>query len=87
MSQYVIQIQVVANGVSLGWLAKSFKVTAEHPIQTEIPADRVQVEMTNLTSFQEIEAVYKQHNTAAIFSQNGSNIDVTGAVTDSWPID
>jgi len=83
MLEYVIQIQT-----SDGWLAKSFKVTPEFPIPTNIPIGRVQVVMTNTISFKEIEAVYNEHTTAAIFSQNGSNIDVTfGAVTKSWPID
>jgi len=87
MTQYVIQIQVAENGKNIGWLAKSFKVTAEAPIPTNVPTGRIQVIMTNTNSFNGIAAVYDQYTTTAIFVKNGTNIDVSGPVTDSWPID
>ena len=87
MSQYVIQIQTTANGVNVGWLAKAFKVTPEEPIPGTVPAGRIQVVMTNTDSFNGIVSVYQQYSTQAIFSKNGTNIDVSGPVTDSWPID
>jgi len=89
MTQYVIQIQTIENGLGIGWLAKSFEVTPEYPIPTNVPSNRVQVILTNTTSFNEIVAVYDQYTTAAIFSydQPAGTINCTGAVTDSWPID
>ncbi len=82
MSQYVIQIRD-----SDGWLAKSFPVSAESPIPTTIPTGRTQVVMTNTTSYNGIVLVYNQYTTQAVFVKNGTNINVSGPVTDSWPID
>ena len=82
MSQYVIQIRI-----SDGWLAKYFKVTDEYPIPTEIPSGRIQVIMTNTTSYNDIVTTYNQYTTSLIFVENIPNIDCSGAVTDSWPID
>lgn len=88
MTQYVIQIQTETNGLGVGWLAKSFKVTEKCPIPSNVPANRVQVILTNAASFGGIIAAYAEHTTAAIFSYDepGAKIDCSGAVTDSWPI-
>ena len=83
----LIQIQTLPNGVNVGWLAKAFEITPEYPIPSVIPPLRIQVVMTNMDSFNSIVAVYKEYTTDAIFSKNGTDIDVTGAVTDSWSID
>ncbi len=82
MTQYVIQIRT-----SDGWLAKSFEVTPEYPIPTQVPAGRVQVLMTNTDSYNGIVSVYDEYTTSAVFADNPPNIDVSGPVTDSWPID
>ena len=82
MAQYVIQIRDLD-----GWLAKSFEVSAEYPIPGNVPTGRTQVVMTNTISFNGIVAVYAQYTIAAIYVDNPPNIDVSGAVTDSWPID
>ena len=91
MTQYVVQIQTEANGEGVGWLAKSFEVTAENPIPppADVPANREQVILTNTDSYNGIVAAYSEYGTEAIFSYDepGGMIDVTGAVTDSWPID
>ena len=89
MTQYVIQIQTAPNGLGVGWLAKSFEVTGEIPIPTDVPSNRVQVILTNTTSFDGIVEVYDEYTTAAIFSyDDGAEIiNCTGAVTDSWPKD
>ena len=89
MSQYVIQIQTAENGVGIGWLAKTFEVTPEFPIPENVPANRVQVILTNTDSYNGIVTVYDEYTSAAIFSYDdpGAKIDCTGAVTDSWPID
>lgn len=86
--QYVIQIQNASNGVSVGWLAKSFEVTSETPIPTIVPSNREQVILTNTDSFNGIIAVYREYTNAAIFSYDepGGKIDCTGAVTDSWSV-
>ena len=82
MAQYVIQIETES-----GWLAKSFQVTEEYPIPTNIPEGRVQVILTNTDSFNGIVEAYNQYAKAAIFADNPPNIDVSGAVVNSWPID
>jgi len=88
MTQYVIQILDVATpDFPVGWLAKSFEVTAEYPIPTEIPANRTQVVMTNTSSFNSIVSAYNIYTTTAVFALNSPNIDVSGPITDSWPID
>lgn len=89
MEQYVIQIQTEPNGEGVGWLAKSFEVSAECPVPSKVPSNRVQVILTNTTSFNGIVSVYRTHTTAAIFSYDESEekIDCSGAVTNSWPID
>ena len=87
MAQYVIQIQIEPNGEGVGWLAKSFEVSESKPIPAIVPSNRIQIVMTNTTSYNAIVEVYKEHTIKAIFSQNGTDIDCTGAVTNSWPID
>lgn len=82
MTQYVIQIQT-----SDGWLAKCFEVTEKHPIPTNIPFGRVQIMMTNAASFEGITDTYNQYTHSLSFTKNGTNIECTGAVEDSWPID
>ena len=86
--QYVIQIQVEANGVKVGWLAKSFQVTHDDPVPTYVPPKRIQVVMTNGDSFNSIVAVYNQYETDAIFSYDDTEktVNCAGAFTGSWPI-
>ncbi len=87
-SEYVIQIQTAKNGLGVGWLAKSFEVTEQTPIPEHVASNRVQVIMTNGTSYNEIVAVYAEYKTAALFSYDepGEKIDCAGAYTGSWPI-
>ncbi len=85
--QYVLQIQVSENAVSIGWLALCFEVSESAPIPTIVPPSYIQVVMTNTVSFNAIVEVYKEHTNKAVFSRNGDNIECSGAVTNSWPID
>ncbi len=85
--EYVIWIQTVANGLGVGWLAKNFEVSVEDPVPATVPANREQVVLTNTASYNSIVAVYEEYTTAALFVKNGTNIDVSGAVTASYAID
>ena len=89
MAQYVIQIQTAPNGVGVGWLVRSFIVSEESPIPTDIPSNIVQVILTNTTSYNGIVAGYGEYTKDAIFSYDdvAEIINCTGAVTDSWPKD
>jgi len=85
---YLIQYLNTARGsYNIGWLVTAFIVTTEHPIPTDIPSDCTQVELTNATSYNAIVANYEQYTTSSAFVKNGTDIDVSGPVTDSWPID
>ncbi len=88
MAQYVLQIQTEGNGVNIGWLTKSFEVTEKYPIPAIVPDKRQQVILTNSTSFNAIVGVYSQYRNTAIFSYDapGAEINCTGPVTDTWPI-
>jgi hypothetical protein len=90
MSQYVIQIQVEENGAGVGWLAKSFEVTEEDPIPSYVAPNRIQIILTNTTSFNEITATYDQYSYPGVkFSYNEptGEISCTGDYVHTWPID
>jgi hypothetical protein len=88
MPQYVIQIQTEDNGVGIGWLAKCFEVTQEYPIPSEVPANRVQVIMTNTSNFNEIVEAYNEYTTQLTFSYDSEQetISCAGAYTHTWNI-
>lgn len=90
MTQYVIQIQDEENGIGVGWLAKSFEVTEEHPIPGTVPDHRVQVILTNTTSFNEIVETYRAYGYPAVtFSYNdvAETISSAGAYVHTWDKD
>jgi len=88
MNQYVIQIQISANGKGVGWLSKSFKVSTSCPIPENVPDNRVQVVMTNTVNFNEIVAAYNQYTTQLFFSYDevAATISCTGPVVETWSI-
>jgi hypothetical protein len=89
MAQYVIQIQTEENGLGIGWLAKSFEVSVESPIPEHVPANRIQIIMTNTESYSEIVATYEQYKWPDVkFSadEEAETISCTGEKTKTWPI-
>jgi hypothetical protein len=89
MTQYVIQIQFEANGIGVGWLAKSFKVTEEYPVPEVVPPHRVQAILTNTESFDEIVAAYAQYGWPGVqfsYDEGEGTISCTGEYEHTWDI-
>ena len=91
MPQYVLQIcDDETKCEKVGWLVKNFEVTPEQPIPSEVPAGRIQVVMTNTTSYNEISAVYDQYDGEAVFvyDEQAATIECTypPEAAKTWPI-
>lgn len=92
MAQYYIQIQTQesSTGVGIGWLAKSFEVTAECPIPGSVPAERTPVILTNEASFNGIVDTYNTHGYPAVtfsYDDVAETISSAGAYVHTWDKD
>lgn len=65
MSEYVLWI--LNNAEYTGYLAKSFEVSAEHPVPVIIDPDCEQIVFTNTTQFNEIIAVFNEYQSDVVY--------------------
>lgn len=69
MTQYVIQIKDDTQQ-----LIKSYEVTPECPIRTQVPEGRIQAVITNTEQYEGAVAAYQEYGTTALFSWDKGNI-------------
>ena len=90
MNQYVLQFKV-SEGPGLwigwlGWLAKSFQVSAKSPIPEKWASNRVQIVTENGVAFGEIVKIYEKYKETAPFNYNEETrtLSCSGAIEESW---